>query len=84
MNAKVEKPAVVEAVEYVVNSVKLTDDTKIVFKANPKRNGSAAHGRYEKYQKAVTFGEYRKLNEGKFQMADARHDISKKFLTVNK
>jgi hypothetical protein len=68
--------------EYVVNTVKLNDSTKIKFVENPKRQKSAAHNRYSKYGKAKTFGEYLKLNEGKFSMADARYDLSHGFLTV--
>ena len=68
--------------EYVVNGVKLEDSTKIHFTDNPKRPQSNAHARYSTYQKATTFGEYLKLNEGKFSMADARHDLGKGFLKV--
>lgn len=68
--------------EYVVNGTKFTDTTKIKFVENPKRPKSAAHARYAQYQKAKTFGEYLRLNEGKFAMADARHDLGKTFLTV--
>jgi hypothetical protein len=71
-----------QKVEYVVNTVKLNDLTKIKFADNPKRQKSAAHSRYSKYQNAKTFGEYLKLNEGKFSMADARYDLSHGFLTV--
>jgi len=73
-----------ENIEYVVNGTKIDSESKIVFKANPKRNGSASHARYEKYQAATTFAKYLKLNEGKFQMADARHDLSKGFLSLAK
>ena len=70
--------------EYVVSGTKFDDGTKIKFRENPKRKNSASWERYEKYQKAKTFGEYLKLNEGKFQMADARHDLGKTFLEILK
>jgi len=72
-----------EVKEYVVNTTKLTDTTKIKFAENPKRQKSAAHERYTKYSKAKTFGEYLKLNEGKFAMADARYDLAKGFLQLD-
>ena len=66
--------------EWVVNTTKFTKDTEIHFLPNPKRNGCASWQRYEAYGKAKTFGEYLSLNTGKFQMADARYDVSRKFL----
>lgn len=72
-----------EKTEYVVGSTKLTSDTKIKFVANPKRTGSKAHSRYEKYSQAKTFGEYLKLNDPKMAMADARYDLSKEFLKIS-
>jgi len=68
--------------EWVVNTTKFTEETEIKFASNPKRNGCASWSRYEKYGKAKTFGEYLKLNEGKFQLADARYDLSRKFLKL--
>ena len=68
--------------EYVVNTTKLNNATPIKFISNPKRQKSAAHARYTKYESATTFGDYLKKNEGKFAMADARHDLGKGFLTV--
>jgi len=73
-----------EKIEYTVSGQKFADDTKIKFRENPKRKNSASWARYEKYQAAKTFGEYLKLNEGKFQMADARHDFGKTFLEILK
>lgn len=66
--------------EWVVNTTKFTEDTPVKFVANPKRKGSKAHTRYEKYSKASTWGEYLKLSDSKFAMADARYDMSKEFL----
>jgi len=71
-----------QVTEYVINTTKMTSDTKITFVENPKRQKSAAHARYTKYSKAKTFGEYLKLNEGKFAMADARYDLGKGFLKL--
>jgi len=68
--------------EWVVNTTKFNKDTEIKFQSNPKRNGCASWARYEKYGKAKTFGEYLTLNEGKFQLADARYDLSRKFLKL--
>ena len=81
MTAKTEKTETVT--EYVVNGIKLNDNTKIKFIANPKRDGSKAHERYKKYESAKTFGEYMTLNDKKYAMADARHDIQKEFLKIS-
>lgn len=70
--------------EYLVSGQKFTAETKIKFQDNPKRKNSASWERYEKYQSSSTFGEYLKSNEGKFQMADARHDLGKSFLEILK
>ena len=67
---------------YLVNGVTLEDTTVIEFAANPKRANSAAWARYEKYQAAKTWGEFRALNKNKHMMADARHDMSKNFLKL--
>lgn len=69
--------------EYVINGTKLNDNTRISFVSNPKRPNSMAHARYESYQDSTTFGEYLELNEGKYSMADARHDLNKGFLIID-
>ena len=66
--------------EYLVNGRKFTAQTKIKFRENPKRKNSQAWARYEKYQVATTWAEYMRLNDGKYLMADARHDLGKEFL----
>lgn len=71
-----------KATELFINGVKVTSTTKIEYSANPKRKGSMAHTRYEKYQAATTIGEYQKLNDSKYSMPDLRHDLSKEFLTI--
>lgn len=70
------------AVELVINGVKMTDQTKIKYRSNPKRVNSQAWARYEQYQSAETVGQYLKLNDNKFAKADLRHDLSKEFLTI--
>ena len=69
--------------EFLINSVKVTDATKIAYIANPKRKGSQAHARYEKYGEAKTIEQYFKLNVSKAAMADLRHDLNKEFLTIS-
>ena len=68
--------------ELFINGVKVTGTTKIKYAANPKRKGSMAHTRYEKYQAATTIAQYQKLNDSKYSMPDLRHDLSKEFLTI--
>jgi hypothetical protein len=77
-------PAEAEAAtkNYVVSGVKVEDSTPVKYVANPKRQNSAAWERYEKYQGASTWAEYKELNSSKFMMADARHDFSKGFLKI--
>lgn len=84
MNAKTEKTeAKTETTqEFLIGSVKVTNETKISYVANPKRPNSRAWERYEKYQTATTIAEYLKLNDGKYAKADLRHDLSKEFLTI--
>ena len=68
--------------EHIINGVKFTPTTKIEFTDNPKQPHSKAHARYAIYQKAKTWGEYLKLNQGGYAMIDARHDFGKGFLRV--
>lgn len=68
--------------EHIVNGVKFTPTTKIEFTDNPKQPHSKAHARYAIYQKAKTWGEYLKLNQGGYAMIDARYDFGKGFLRV--
>lgn len=86
MSTRTKKPAAASdaapANEYLVSGTKVTADTPVSYAANPKRPNSAAWERYEHYQSASTFGEYLELNEGKFAMADARHDLGKGFLKI--
>ena len=67
---------------YNVNGKKLTPGIRITYIPNPKRPGSMAHARYEKYQKAKTFGQYLKLNQGEYAMPDARWDLERGFLII--
>ena len=78
----VELPSKEETTAWVINATKFEKDTEITFQPNPKRKGCASGRRYEQYQTAKTFGEYLDLNEGKFQMADARYDLQKGFLKL--
>ena len=59
-----------------------TNDSKITFnvKSNPKRDGSQAHARFEKYMKAKTVAEYFDLGGTK---ADLKYDAMKQFITVD-
>jgi hypothetical protein len=56
-------------------------DAKIVWKVkrNPKREGSKAHGRFERYMGAKTVAEY--LEKGGLK-ADLKYDTEKGFLEV--
>ena len=63
-----------------VNNTSYDNDTIIRMIANPKRAGSQAHARYEKYQNAKTVGEYFELNDTKQARADFKHDLSKGFI----
>jgi len=85
-NQKAATPAATteQPVEVTVSGVKMQPATKIKYRDNPKRNGSASWERYEKYQTATTWAQYEKLNDGKFKMADARHDLGKGFLEILK
>ena len=68
--------------ELVINGVKLTSDTKLKYRANPKRPNSRAWERYEAYQKATTLAEYLDLNDAKYAKADLRHDQMKGFFEI--
>ena len=79
MTDKTEKTA---KTEWVINGTKVEESTKLKFAENPKREGSKAHTRYEQYSKAKTWGQYLKVAEPKFAMADARYDLQKEFLKI--
>ena len=57
----------------------ITENTRITFTtdANPKRKGSQAHSRFQKYMKAKTVAEYLKLGG---TPADLRYDAAKGFI----
>jgi len=61
----------------------MTDSTstKITFnvKSNPKREGSKAHARFDKYMAAKTVAEYMDLGGTK---GDLKYDEEKEFITV--
>jgi len=68
--------------EYVVGTNKITDETKLAYKSNPKRKNSQAWARYDVYQKAKTFAEYQKLNQDKQAIPDLKYDFSKGFVEI--
>ena len=89
MTAKTKTPAVVKTVktevtetqqEWIVGPNKVTGDTKLKYKNNPKRKNSKAWLRYETYQNAKTFSEYQKLNQDKQSIPDLKYDFSKGFV----
>ncbi len=59
----------------------IVETTPITFtvKENPKRKGSQAHSRFQKYMKAKTVAEYLKLGGTR---ADLRYDESKGFIEI--
>ena len=68
--------------EFVVGAHKVTESTQLKYVPNPKRKNSKAWARYEAYQSAHTFGEYRTLNTDKQQMADLKYDLAKGFVEI--
>jgi len=66
--------------EFIIGPNKVTSDTKLKYKANPKRKNSKAWSRYEQYQKAKTFADYQKLNADKQSIPDLKYDFSKGFV----
>ena len=66
----------------VINGYKVTSETKIQFKANPKRPGFKAYDRYETYSQAETLGEYLELAEKKYSKADLRYDEEHGYLIL--
>ena len=70
--------------EILVKNKKVTDETPIQFKQNPKRQGCNAWHRYEQYQTAETIGEYFELApEKKFARADLNFDFQHGHLTID-
>ena len=66
--------------QYIVGPNKVTGDTKLKYKQNPKRKNSKSWLRYESYQNAKTFSEYQKLNTDKQSIPDLKYDFSKGFV----
>jgi len=64
----------------VINGIKVEDDTKLVYKSNPKRKGFMAYDRYEVYSFAQTLAEYLDMSESKYAKADLRFDNEKGYL----
>ena len=87
--AKVNTPAIVETAEaetkqeWIVGPKKITGDTKLKYKQNPKRKNSKAWLRYEAYQTSKTFAEYQKLNQDKQSIPDLKYDFSKGFVEIS-
>jgi len=69
--------------EYIIGVHKVTADTTLKYKANPKRKNSKAWSRYETYMTARTFGEYQKLNKDKQSIPDLKYDLGKAFVEIN-
>jgi len=64
--------------EYVINGIKINDDTLINFGPNKKRPGFNAHSRYEIYQYANKISELKEMNPVYFK-ADLKYDLLHKF-----
>ena len=64
-----------------VNGIKLLPDTKVSYAPNPKRRGSMACDRYEKYCKAKTVEDYFRIckdhSHGLYTRRDLRYDYEK-------
>ena len=71
------------ASEVVLKAKKVTSDSELAFKPNPKREGSNAHGRYSAYESATNLEEYFELAEKKFSRADLRFDWEHGHLTID-
>ena len=59
-----------------VNGHVIDKDVKLVYKPNPKKNGSKAHTRYEAYSKYETLADYLNNADQKYAMADLRFDVA--------
>jgi len=81
-NAKNETQKEETQKEWIVGANKITESTKLKYKANPKRKNTKAWLRYEAYQKAKNFAEYQKLNQDKQSIPDLKYDFSKGFVEI--
>jgi len=71
-----------ENVKTLVADQPVAEETKISFavKANPKREGSKAHARFDKYMGAKTVEEYLQLGGS---TADLKYDWEKSFIEID-
>jgi len=86
MNAKTQENTAVEenkaAVVANINGVNVSNETKIEYiDRNPKRKGSKAHARFQKYMTAKTVAKFLELGGLK---ADLRYDSEKGFVEITK
>jgi len=66
---------------YIINGLKINNDTKINFIANPKRPGFKAYERYNIYQYAQNIDELKIMNPTYFK-ADLKYDLLHKFCLI--
>ena len=69
--------------EVVLKGKKVTSEDVLMYKPNPKREGSMAHGRYGAYEEVETLEAYFECAEKKFARADLRFDWEHGHLAVN-
>lgn len=81
-NLKVKQMATI-----IINDVQVDSSAQIEFKQNPKRSGSKAHSRYDRYQVATTLDEFFEIVNAaddckKYARADLRYDHEHGFLII--
>ena len=69
--------------EITLKAKKVTSDSKLEWKANPKRPNSNAYKRYEEYGSATTLAEFFEMAEKKFARADLRFDWEHGHLSID-
>lgn len=75
--------------EMILNGEKVNSSTTLTYVANPKKTGSLAYARYEKYSKFNTIEEYitkcaKSAILKSYARADLRWDHDKGFIELNK
>lgn len=61
--------------EITLRGIKVTEESRLAYKPNPKREGSKAYVRFETYREAESLTEYFDMvPEKKYARADLRYD----------
>lgn len=69
--------------EVVLKAKKVTSEDVLMYKPNPKREGTNAHARYAAYEEVETLDDYFEAAEKKFARADMRYDWEHGHLSIN-